>query len=96
MVALLEKLCRQDYADSVDLRQGGSRRGERITHLPLIGFDVRVDATQIGEELLGQITATGLGGRCCPDPPQRCRRLVGGQSERGSAGVDARTTAAKL
>jgi hypothetical protein len=30
---------RQDYADSVDLRQGGSHRGERITHLPLVGFD---------------------------------------------------------
>ena len=71
----------------MDLRQGGSRRGERITHLPLVGFDFRVDATQIGEELLGEIA----GGQALVAVvglilPQCCRRFVGGQSERGSTG----------
>ena len=95
-MTLLREALRQDYADSMDLRQGGSRRGERVTHLPLVGFDFRVDATQIGEELLGEIAGQALVavvGLICRNA---AAALSADNPSGAPPGVDARTTAAEL
>ena len=81
----------QEDSQAVDVGESAAGRGQGVSGLGLVGFEVFIDAAQVAQQVTGQIPATCLGRGAGTNGAQQRGRLVSGQALGAPPGMRSRS-----